>query len=156
MLKKKDHCLTCLEGKTRYKSDKIFVFFGDLDELLATIGLARAFSRKKSLKQTLLSLQDDLVALGGVIAGAIKAHLLRQKTKSLEKKIDQLKDPNVKEFSRPGATKVSAFLHLARATARRLERRALKLKPKPHSALCAYLNRLSLLLFWLAKKEEQR
>jgi len=85
----------------------------------------------------------------------VKKVNLKEKTALLEEKIKQMTNSSVKTFSRPGANKSSAFLHLARAVCRRLERRVAGLKKKSMNPLVAYLNFLSSFLFWLAKKEER-
>lgn len=153
MLKKND-CLTCFDGGKRRKSEAIFTALGDLDELMAALGLVRAFSTKRQLEETSLGLQEDLINLGGALAGLKKVDW-RRKTTVLEKKIARLSRPPRKEFVRPGANKTSAFLHLGRAIARRLERRVVGLKEKKFDGEIAWLNRLSLFLFWLAVKEEK-
>jgi len=148
-----DKSFTFLKGKKCSKSASIFEALGDLDELNATLGLARAFA-KKNLKQKILWLQNDLVEIGGFLSGVKKVNL-KEKTALLEEKIKQMTNSSVKTFSRPGANKSSAFLHLARAVCRRLERRVAGLKKKSMNPLVAYLNFLSSFLFWLAKKEER-
>ena len=148
-----DKCFTFLKGKKRPKSVVIFEALGDLDELNAALGLARAFANK-NLNQQILKLQDELIEIGGFLSGMKKVDL-KEKTTLLEEKIKPLVRPKVRTFSRPGINKVSAFLHLARATCRRLERRTTKLKEKSKKPLVPYFNSLSKLLFWLAKKEEK-
>jgi len=147
-----DKSFTFLKGKKGSKSASVFEALGDLDELNATLGLARAFA-KKNLKQKILLLQNDLIEIGGFLAGVKKIDL-KEKAALLEEKINQMANSSVKTFSRPGANKSSAFLHLARAVCRRLERRVAGLKKKSMNPLVAYLNFLSSFLFWLAQKEE--
>ena len=147
-----DKSFTFLKGKKCSKSASVFEALGDLDELNATLGLVRAFA-KKNLKQKILLLQNDLIEIGGFLSGVKKIDL-KEKAALLEEKINQMANSSVKTFSRPGINKVSAFLHLARATCRRLERRVAGLKKKSMNPLVAYLNFLSSFLFWLAKKEE--
>jgi len=126
---------------------------GDLDELNSILGLVRAFSHKK-LKQEIFRLQNDLIEIGSFLVGAKEINLTG-KSNFLQEKIQLLFNPRVKTFSRPGVNKVSAFLHLARACCRRLERRITKLKIKRKNFLVDYFNLLSKYLFWLAKKEEK-
>lgn len=151
---KKDHRFTCLGGVKRRKSEAIFDFLGDLDEFNAALGLIRAFGQK-SLAKRVLAFQEDLVKIGGAVGAQGGQDFLAPATARLETEIARREDKTVKEFSRPGASKTSAFLHLARALARRAERSAVGLKKIKHQQIVAYLNRLSLLLFWLAKKEEK-
>lgn len=156
MLKRDNHCLTLLKGKSRSKTEKIFALLGDLDELNASLGLARAFSRRKTLREELRKIQGDLIGIGGFLASFKKNPGLKKKAANLEARILKLENSSVKEFSRPGVNQTSACLHLARAVCRRVERSAVALKGKDNPLLVAYFNRLSLLLFWLAVKEEKR
>jgi len=148
-----EKCFTFLKGKKHPKSMVIFDALGDLDELNASLGLARAFA-SKNLNRQIFQLQNELIEIGGFLAG-MKEVNLKEKNALLEEKIKPLVKPTVKTFSRPGVNKISAFLHLARATCRRLERRTAKLKEKSMRPLVSYFNSLSKLLFWLAKKEEK-
>ena len=148
-----DKSFTFSKGKKCSKSASVFEALGDLDELNAILGLARAFA-KKNLKQKILSLQNDLIEMGGFLSGVKKIDL-KEKAALLAEKINQMADSSVKTFSRPGANKTSAFLHLARAVCRRLERRVVGLKKTQFKTLITYLNHLSSFLFWLAKKEEK-
>jgi len=148
-----DKSFTFLKGKKCSKSASVFEALGDLDELNATLGLARAFA-KKNLKQKILLLQNDLIEMGGFLSGVKKIDL-KEKAALLEEKINQMANSSVKTFSRPGANKTSAFLHLARAVCRRMERKVIGLKKKNLKPLEAYLNSLSNFLFWLAQKEEK-
>jgi len=156
MLKRDNHCLTSLKGKKKSKAEKVFGLLGDLDELGVTLGLVRAVSRKKRLRQELESIQEDLIAIGGFLVSFKKGPGLKKKTASLEARILKLENNSVKEFSRPGVNQASAYLHLARVVCRRVEREMVRLKGKEEPLLVAYFNRLSLLLFWLAVKEEKR
>lgn len=153
MLKKTDHCFTFLKGKKLPKSEKIFIFFGDLDELMVSLGLVRVFCPGK-VEKIISNIQEDLIKIGGFVSGQGRKDFLTPATARLENKISQIEDRTVGEFSRPGKTKTSAFLHFSRALARRAERSAVGLKDSKLKPVVAYLNRLSLLLFWLAKKEE--
>lgn len=148
-----ENTFTFLGRKKLKKLAPIFELLGDLDELNATLGLVRAFA-KKNLQQKILWLQNDLIEIGGFLSGVKKVDL-KEKNALLAEKINQMANSSVKTFSRPGANKTSAFLHLARAICRRLERRVAGLKKKSMSPLVVYLNHLSSLLFWLAKKEEK-
>jgi len=148
-----DKSFTFLKGKKYLKSTPIFAVLGDLDELNATLGLIRAFA-KKNLQQKILYLQNDLREIGGFLSGVKKVDL-KEKAALLAEKINQMANSSVKTFSRPGANKTSAFLHLARAVCRRLERRVVGLKKKDFQKVVFYFNLLSFYLFWLAQKEEK-
>lgn len=148
-----DKCFTLLKKKKCLKSTLVFDALGDLDELNAALGLARAFA-KKNLSQQILEIQNDLIEIGGFLAGMKKIDL-KEKILLLEGGIKSLANPSVKTFSRPGLNKVSSFLHLSRAVCRRVERQISKLKVKSMEPLVSYFNSLSKFLFWLARKEEK-
>ena len=148
-----DKSFTLLKKKKCLKSTIVFDALGDLDELNAALGLARAFA-KKNLSQQILEIQNDLIEIGGFLAGMKKIDL-EKKTLFLQEKIKKIAKSSVKTFSRPGENKVSAFLHLARAFCRRLERRVISLKKPSLKSLVVFLDFLSNFLFWLARKEEK-
>jgi len=149
-----DKSETSLKGKKLSKAQEIFEALGDLDELNACLGLARSLA-KPFLKREILQQQDDLIEIGGFLAGLRKGDFLKEKTAFLTKRIDDLKQTKVRGFSRPGVNQISACLHLARALSRRLERRLIRLGNKAFKPLVAFFNSFSLYLFWLAKKEEK-
>jgi len=148
-----DKSFTFLKGRKYLKSSPIFMVLGDLDELNATLGLTKAFATK-NLQEKILYLQKDLREIGGFLAGVKKVDL-KEKASCLTVKINQIADSSVKNFSYPGVNKTSAFLHLARAVCRRLERRVVGLKKKDFQEVVFYLNLLSSYLFWLTRKEEK-
>jgi cob(I)alamin adenosyltransferase len=73
----------------------------------------------------------------------------------MEERIDLLDDtlPKLTNFILPGGTKLASEIHLARAVCRRVERQAVALRQKQHvdPRILVYLNRLSDLLFMLAR-----
>ena len=84
-----------------------------------------------------------------------KLKQIKKKISQLKKEIKKLGNRRQERFSLPGKNLSSSFLHQARAITRRLERRVVSLARKKDQPLIAYLNQLSLLLFWLALKEEK-
>lgn len=154
MLKKSPEW-TFLQGKKIKKSDFMFDVLGDLDELNAVLGLARVFSRKESNKRFVLGIQKNLIEIGGFLSGAVSQIHLNQKIAIIEGQIDELKDESLGSFLLPGQNEPGAFLNLSRAVCRRLERRVVGLEDNRFGLLVAYLNKLSLLLFWLAYFEEK-
>jgi len=151
-----DQSFTCLAGKKVSKSAQVLDVLGDLDELSSILGLVKVFSEKKTLKKQVSDLQEDLILIGGWLSGLGQVVFLKEKELELEKKIAKIQLPTLKEFSRPGVNRTSAFLHLARVAVRKLERKVVGLKHKRYRSLIKYLNRLSTLLFWLAVKEEKK
>lgn len=87
--------------------------------------------------------------------GASVPRLSAERTVAIEQVIDDIEEqlPELRNFILPGGMKVSAALHLARATCRRAERHVTTLaRIEPVSSrVRAYLNRLSDLLFVLAR-----
>lgn len=146
---------TFLQGKKIKKSDFIFDVLGDLDELNAVLGLARVFSRKESNRRFILGIQKNLIEIGGFLSGVVSQINFNQKVAIIEGQIDELKDSSFSSFLLPGQSEPGAFLNLGRVVCRRLERRAVGLEDSRLGLLIAYLNKLSLLLFWLTYFEEK-
>jgi cob(I)alamin adenosyltransferase len=150
------------------KSDPHCEAYGTIDEAVAAIGLARALSRKQSVRGMLLTVQRDLFTLAGELAAPPEARekLARkfpivtdvdvQRLEDLINDLEQtVKMP--KEFVIPGASPASAAIHLSRAIIRRAERRVVKLQQDgqvPNQEVLRYLNRLADLLFTLSLYEE--
>ena len=96
------------------------------------------------------------VDLGGELSVPGHAIMSKAHVERLERELDRINAslPPLTEFVLPGGTRAAALAHAARAICRRAERRvvALSRKQKVAPALCAYLNRLSDLLFVVARK----
>jgi len=156
------------KGKTTFfgcglvsKDDVRIETFGALDELNSIIGLAICFIDDQKLITILKKIQNDLFQVGSDIAGSslIKDKLPsihEQHIKELENEIDNLQNQlsEQKSFIIPGGTLSASILHLCRAVTRRCERSLVKLKKQvPHlnTEMLKYINRLSDLLFCLAR-----
>jgi cob(I)alamin adenosyltransferase len=149
------------------KSDARVEAYGDVDELNAAVGAARAVVEDPELEQHLARIQDELFCVGAELAtphgakarSAIPAVEARW-TERLEKAIDQWDGelPPLRQFVLPGGTRTAAALHLARCVCRRAERRAVALAE--HVELepdtLSYLNRLSDFLFVAARVANHR
>jgi len=148
------------------KSDARVDAYGEIDELNAWLGLVRATHVDPPLEQSIVSLQRDLFALGAQLADpadklaprVTKAvidddHILR-----LEQLIDRLEEelPPLRRFILAGGTPAGAALHVARTVCRRAERRMVGLDPPVDPVLLRYVNRLSDLLFVLARTANHR
>lgn len=140
--------------------------FGDVDEAGAAIGVARAATGDDAVSDVLLRAQRDLYALMAELAA----------TPDAQARFRQIDDARVawaaaeadrfgarvvmpREFVCPGDSPAGAALDLARAVVRRAERRVSRLLADgvvSNRALLAYLNRLSSLLFVLARYEDAR
>lgn len=155
---------TSLLGKHNVsKGSHRIELLGELDELSAALGLARAFSDQAATKAVLLELQRDIyvvmaeLAATGKKAGEIKP-LDGERVAWLESHIDRLsartKPP--KGFILPGDNQAGAALDVARAVSRRVERRVVREMDrgrKVSSIILSYLNRISSLLYALELHE---
>jgi cob(I)alamin adenosyltransferase len=158
---------TSLFGGTRVKKHDARVdAYGEVDELNAWIGLARAAGVDPGLAGDLVPLQRDLFALGAQLADpgeklaprVTKAVLGDDDVARLERLIDRLEEelPPLRKFILAGGTPAGAALHVARTVCRRAERRIVALDPPVDAVLLRYVNRLSDLLFVLARVANHR
>ena len=158
-----DDGTTGLFGGARVKKASLRVeAYGTVDELNATIGLARASRLDADAEAVLARVQVDLFTLGAELAcvpgkeAKLNMPLLSgEDAERLEKAIDHAESfvPPLKYFVLPGGSAQAAALHLARTVCRRAERAVLALDDaEPRGELVIYLNRLSDLLFVLARR----
>jgi cob(I)alamin adenosyltransferase len=150
------------------KDDPRVAAYGDVDELNAVLGVVLAYSADKQLNRLLQRVQRDLFALGAQLAdprariGTRKAKAALEPTlvRNLEKAIDarEAKMEPLRAFILPGGSALGSFLHLARAVCRRAERSIVTLtREEPMDpVILVYMNRLSDLLFVLARYENFR
>lgn len=144
-------------GQRLSKSDTLFEVLGNLDELNASLGFLSSFQLRE-IKETLLQIQNDLFHMGAQVASPSfddeKLKYFAQQTIHLENQIDKLDSelPELKNFILPGGTQEASYLHLSRVLCRQAERSLVKILLKPQdSSLLQYLNRLSDLLFVMAR-----
>ncbi|HEX5314326.1 MAG TPA: cob(I)yrinic acid a,c-diamide adenosyltransferase [Gammaproteobacteria bacterium] len=129
--------------------------YGTVDELNSAIGLVLAFAIPAAVRECLLRVQHELFDLGGEFATPGATTIKAESVARLESELDEFNAtlPPLKEFILPGGGQAAAACHLARAVARRAERRAFALagaeETNPESL--RYLNRLSDLLFVLCR-----
>ncbi|MBV1888895.1 MAG: cob(I)yrinic acid a,c-diamide adenosyltransferase [Proteobacteria bacterium] len=137
---------------------------GDVDELNSCIGMVKAELNETDLMYRLLEeVQHQLFGLGAELATITSHGKMPAFTAMLEESIATLNEPlpPLKEFILPGGSRASASCHLARSVCRRAERTLVSLiicdneqtktEPFPESVLQIYLNRLSDLLFIIAR-----
>ena len=139
--------------------------YGTVDECNAVLGLARAGGLDAALDELLGQLQQQLFVVGadlstpGEATGSI-ARIGPQEVSALEQAIDRFEDElePLRQFILPGGTLAAAHLHVARTVCRRAERWvvALARDEAVNPALIIYLNRLSDLLFVLARAANAR
>lgn len=157
-------------GKRVPKHDLRLEVYGSLDELSSIIGMARSiydlgdrtgmFPDSASIGDLLKSIQRDLFIVGSDVA-APETHKIERVSEAmvirLEKEIDSLdpKMPLLANFIIPSGTMAGSTMHFARTVCRRAERRLSDLhsREKVNPVLLKYLNRLSDLLFVLARYE---
>ncbi len=134
--------------------------YGEVDELNALLGLTRAKVLDDRVSPVLLELQSDLFALGADLAtpegeGRSTGRLKEARVGRLEELIDEFDAslPALKNFILPGGTGAAATLQVCRTVCRRAERAVVGLTEVEaiNPALLIYLNRLSDLLFVLAR-----
>ena len=141
---------------------------GTLDELCSYLGLCKSLIKDKHKRRLIESIQKDLFVLGGEVSANPKflnklknridnvcVSRLENETTVLENKL------RLKEccFLLPGENYICATFDVARAIARKTERRVVALKRKnqlKNKNLVIYLNRLSDLLYMLARFYEKR
>ncbi|OPX22672.1 MAG: ATP:cob(I)alamin adenosyltransferase [Planctomycetales bacterium 4484_113] len=148
-------------GGTVDKTDPRVEAFGVVDELNSAIGVARSFIEDEESSLLLSTVQNRLFNLGAELAtesekaSALPARISAEDVSWIEAKIDSFGSqlPPLKGFIIPGGTRASSLVQLARAICRRAERAVVALKPEVRSSeqLVPYLNRLSDLLFVLAR-----
>ncbi|HEV8247635.1 MAG TPA: cob(I)yrinic acid a,c-diamide adenosyltransferase [Polyangiaceae bacterium] len=158
-----DHGQTGLFGGARLpKDDRRVEAYGSVDELNASLGVARAQKLPTAIDSALAEIQEDLLHLGAELAcapGMEHKLTLRRIDESDAQRLEQVIDeneqllPSLSNFILPGGVAGAACLHHARTVCRRAERRVLSaLGASEPSALLVYLNRLSDLLFVFARK----
>lgn len=128
---------------------------GAVDELNSALGVLLAESLPDAVRACLDNVQNDLFDLGGELS--VPGHTIMTKAHvgRLERELDRFNAElsPLKDFILPGGSRAAALAHLARTVCRRAERRLVTLsrKQKIAPAMLAYLNRLSDLLFVLAR-----
>jgi len=168
-----DSGTTGLVGGERVPKNHVRIeAYGTVDELNASVGLARCFNDESAgpehqhVGEMLRLIQHDLFNLGADLATP-KAHRWKGMVRTqdadverLERWIDELNDQlePLKEFILPGGRPVSAFLHQARTQCRRAERCIIGLmeeEPDMEDDAMKYLNRLSDFFFVLGRFTEK-
>lgn len=159
--RKGDRGETGLSGGRRVgKDDPRVQTYGTFDELQAQLGLARAFIRQPDLAALVFALQEEISVACAQLASdpqdfpRLKRILGDAEIARMEADIDALvaRHGLPGGFVVPGRAPDSAAAHVARTVCRRAERLVVELhrETPAYANLCAYLNRLSDLLFALA------
>ena len=151
------------------KADVRCEAYGSADEAVSAMGLARALCKSQRVREVLLEVQREMFSVGSELATSVdsRRHLEKnigvittEMVDRLESLVDELA-AQVKlppAFIVPGASPGSSALDLARSMLRTAERRAVALREAemlPNVEVLRYLNRLSDLLFMLARYEDR-
>ncbi|CAN5920817.1 cob(I)yrinic acid a,c-diamide adenosyltransferase [soil metagenome] len=161
---------TGLFGGGRVPKDDLRVeAYGDVDELNAVLGMARCIEMMPRIDEVLVPIQRDLFAIGALLATPDrdrmashleKARIDESRIIELEHAIDdgEAELEPLRAFIVPGGTPKAAALHVARTVCRRAERHVVRLQHDVELPAMAiiYLNRLSDLLFTLARLANRR
>jgi cob(I)alamin adenosyltransferase len=154
-----------VRGPRRMKHDLRIACFGTVDEANSFIGLARLHTgAMPRIDRLLARVQNDLFDLGSDLAtpgtdpaGAQPSlRITAAQTAWVEEQIDHYNEAlkPLRSFILPGGTPLAATLHVARTVVRRAERMVVDLmarEPDVSPAVIVYLNRLSDLLFVMAR-----
>ena len=152
-------------SKTDIRTDA----YGSTDEAVSAMGLARALSQDTLVKEILLRVQREMFTVGAELAttagkhdqlkssfSAVTTEMVEQAERDIDDLDSQIDLPN--SFIIPGASAASGALDVARTTLRRAERRVVALneeQPFENPEVLRYLNRVSDLLFMLARYEDR-
>jgi cob(I)alamin adenosyltransferase len=163
-----DDGTTGLLGNRRISKDDLRIeAYGTIDELNSVLGVARSHGMEGQLDELVARIQNELFAFGAALAdpaphGPFHNAFTEAHVESLEKSIDTLEGElsPLSQFILPGGAVPAAQIHLARTVCRRAERLVVKLSNVQNEhvpeALIVYLNRLSDLLFVLARALNHR
>jgi cob(I)alamin adenosyltransferase len=149
------------------KSDPRVEAYGEVDELNAAVGAARALVEDPEIDRELAKVQEELFCVGAELATPHDARArsaLPPVEEAWAARLERVIDgwdgelPPLTRFVLPGGTRTAAALHLARAVCRRAERRvvALAADVEVERSVLVYLNRLSDFLFVAARVANRR
>ena len=153
------------------KHSTVVEALGALDELNSFLGLVKVKAdesgeiadtkNERSFAAVAHSLQSDLFIIQAEIAGAEK-HIEQEKVDEMSKLIDRIERelPEITTFFIPGGTELAAMCDVARSQSRRVERRVVEAADEgavaPGEPTLAYLNRLSSVLYAMARLANHR
>ena len=157
-----------LYGGRVAKDDPRTNVYGTLDEVVAALGLARACGLEARVEKIVVRVQREMFVVGAQLATAADnqerlepgvSKVTPDMAARAEREIDAMEaeHPLPKEFVLPGRSAGAAALDVARAVVRRAERQAVALGRDgllPDAEVLRYLNRVSDLLFMLARFDE--
>lgn len=160
-----DDGTTGLQGGSRIsKSNPRIIAYGAVDEINSSLGIVLSNTLGNDIRELLTKIQNDLFVAGADLSNpdisTPKNRITSKMVENLESKIDQFEEELVPitQFILPGGHPIASQIHFARAVARRAEIMVIALSEKENvNAECKkYLNRLSDLLFVLARVINKR
>jgi cob(I)alamin adenosyltransferase len=160
-----DDGTTGLQGGVRVSKSNLRIrAYGSVDEINASLGLILSNKLDDDLRDILIKIQSDLFVTGADLSNPDlsnkKNRVTPEMVENLEKKIDVLENelPPISNFILPGGHVVASGVHIARTIARRAETQVIALdeKEKINEECKKYLNRLSDLLFVIARTVNKR
>ncbi len=147
------------DGGRRAKNDPRVHCMGEVDELNACIGLVLSLLDDGAAQQLLFAVQHDLFDIGAELCQPGKKLLDTDYVEAIEAGADDFSAglSDLREFILPGGSQAVASLHLARTVCRRVERSLVTLGETEgvNPETIRYINRLSDLLFVLARAQSQ-
>lgn len=147
------------KAKRVSKSSQRIDAIGSVDEVNSSLGVAASFIKDKKTIKIIEEIQRDLLTIGSVLAGS-DLELSEDRVHELEEAIDELegKLPVLANFILPGGSKAAAHLQQSRSVTRRAERALVDLSENEDvdKTLIMYINRLSDLLFMLARDQNKK
>ena len=159
-----DEGLTSLVGGERVSKASLRVdSYGDVDELNAVLGVIRSEGVDDEISTLIVNIQNDLFIMGADLASPPDIEVPRvseDRITNLEQAIDKFLEElePLKEFILPSGNIGGSHLHLARTVCRRVERKVVQLMEEEDIGqnILIYLNRLSDLLFVMARLQNKR
>jgi cob(I)alamin adenosyltransferase len=160
-----DDGTTGLQGGVRVSKSNLRIrAYGSVDEINASIGLILSSKIDSDLKDILIKIQNDLFVVGADLSNPAlsnkKNRVSPEMVENLEKKIDVLENDllPISNFILPGGHAIASQVHIARTIVRRAETEVIALdeKEKINKECKKYLNRLSDLLFVIARTINKR
>ena len=141
-------------GQRLAKDSAVFEVLGTIDECNSWLGFSISIIEDSKLRQQLMRIQDQLLIIGGVVAGSQKVKFRASEITWLEKEIDRYQaefgEDWYQKFLLPGGTELASRLDIARTVCRRSERILVQFDAgKKFVKVRMYLNRLSDYLFAL-------
>lgn len=146
------------------KTDSRIQAYGMVDEINSFLGIILSKLDEKDLENLITKIQNDLFVVGSDLSNPdlknTQNRVNNEMIKALEENIDNLekKLPPITKFILPGGHEIAALVHVSRSITRRAEIFVISLskKEKINNNCIIYLNRLSDLLFVIARTINQR